>query len=219
MPVTTYSTLATQIQETAENTGSEFVDSIPNFISRTENRLTRDVDLLGLTSFATTNFVVSTPVYQKPPNALIVKNLTITSNGSRINLVMKTKEYLNDYWPDRTSVGEPRYYANYGNELLIAPAPASAYPVEISYVVEPTALASSTQETNYFTQYCSNALYYGSMVEATLFMKNPTAATMWESFYLRELEGLNNEARRSRRDSMAMPASPAGGPNTLTGSN
>jgi hypothetical protein len=49
MPVTTYSTLATQIQETAENTGSEFVDSIPNFISRTENRLTRDVDLLRLT--------------------------------------------------------------------------------------------------------------------------------------------------------------------------
>ena len=219
MAVTTYSSLVTQIKETTENTGSEFIDAIPNFISRTENRLTREVDLLGLTGLATTNFIVSTPVYQKPPNAKIVKNLTITSDGSRINLVMKTKEYLNDYWPHRTSIGVPRYYANYGNELLIAPAPASAYPVEISYVVEPTALASSTQENNYFTDYCSNALFYGSMVEATLFMKNPTAATLWDSFYIRELESLNNEARRSRRDSMAMPASPAGGPNTLVGNN
>jgi len=219
MATVTYSSLVLAIQETAENTGSEFVDSIPNFISRTEKRLTRDIDLQGLTKFATTNFVTATPIYQKPTNALIVKNLTITSGGSRINLVMKTKEYLNDYWPDRTSVGEPRYYANYGTELLVAPAPASAYPAEISYVVEPTALASSTQEENYFTQYCSNALFYGSMVEAALFMKNPTAANIWESFYGRELAALNNEARRSRRDSMAMPASPAGGPNTLTGNN
>jgi hypothetical protein len=219
MATVTYSSLVLAIQETAENTGSEFVDSIPNFISRTEKRLTRDIDLQGLTKFATTNFVTATPIYQKPSNALIVKNLTITSGGSRINLVMKTKEYLNDYWPDRTSVGEPRYYANYGTELLVAPAPASAYPAEISYVVEPTALASSTQEENYFTQYCSNALFYGSMVEAALFMKNPTAANIWESFYGREIVALNNEARRSRRDSMAMPASPAGGPNTLTGNN
>ena len=219
MATVTYSSLVLAIQETAENTGSEFVDSIPNFISRTEKRLTRDIGLQGLTKFATTNFVTATPIYQKPTNALIVKNLTITSGGSRINLVMKTKEYLNDYWPDRTSVGEPRYYANYGTELLVAPAPASAYPAEISYVVEPTALASSTQEENYFTQYCSNALFYGSMVEAALFMKNPTAANIWESFYGREIVALNNEARRSRRDSMAMPASPAGGPNTLTGNN
>jgi len=219
MATVTYSSLVSAIQETAENTGSEFVDSIPNFISRTEKRLTRDIDLQGLTKFATTNFVTATPIYQKPTNALIVKNLTITSGGSRINLVMKTKEYLNDYWPDRTSVGEPRYYANYGTELLVAPAPASAYPAEISYVVEPTALASSTQEENYFTQYCSNALFYGSMIEAALFMKNPTAANIWESFYGREIAALNNEARRSRRDSMAMPASPAGGPNTLTGNN
>jgi hypothetical protein len=34
MPVTTYSSLATQIQETAENTGSEFVDAILNYIIR-----------------------------------------------------------------------------------------------------------------------------------------------------------------------------------------
>jgi|8_EtaG_2_1085327.scaffolds.fasta_scaffold00492_2 hypothetical protein len=219
MATVTYTTLVSSIQETAENTGSEFIDAIPSFISRTERRLTRDIDLQGLTSFATTDFVTATPIYQKPDNALIIKNLTITSGGSRINLVMKTKEYLNDYWPDRTSVGEPRYYSNYGTEILVAPAPASAYPAEISYVVEPTALASSSQEQNYFTQFCSNALFYGSMVEASLFMKNPTAANVWESFYGREMAALNNEARRSRRDSMAMPASPAGGPNTLTGSN
>ena len=85
----------------------------------------------------------------------------------------------------------------------------------MSYVAQPAALASSTNEENYYTQYCGNALFYASMVEATYWMKNPAAATYWDQQYQREAMYLNNEARRARRDDMEIADNPAGGLNNM----
>ena len=38
---------------------------------------------------------------------------------------------------------------------------------------------------------------------------------MWQGDYVNAVEGLRNQARRSRQDNMETAASPAGGPNTL----
>ena len=117
-------------------------------------------------------------------------------------------------------MGVPRYYANFGfNNLLIAPTPVSAYDCEMSYIVQPTA-ATSVHQENFFTEYCSNALFYASMKEACMFMKNYSAAQVWEQEYQRAFTDLLNEARRTRQDDMRNNASPAGGDNTLVkGSN
>jgi len=216
----TYTILVQRIKDAAENDGTEFAEAVDSFIERAELRLTRETDVLGLTNFATSFFVQSDPFLTKPavPNkSVIVRNVNyITSTNQRTQLLLRSKDYLNDYWPHRTSVGPPRYYANWGaNQLLIAPAPASAYSVEMSYVAQPAALASATNEENYFTQYCANALFYASMVEALYWMKNPAAATYWDQQYQREAVFLNNEARRARRDDMEIAANPAGGQDNI----
>jgi hypothetical protein len=220
MATLTYTTLVQRIKDAAENDGSDFASSVDSFIDRAELRLTRETDVLGLTNFATSFFVQGDPFVTKPvvPNrSLIVRNVNFTtSTGLRTQLLLRSKDYLNDYWPQRTSVGLPRYYANFGAEqLLIAPAPASAYSIEMSYVAQPAALASATNEENYFTQYCANALFYASMVEALYWMKNPAAATYWDQQYQREATFLNNESRRARRDDMEIAANPAGGQDNL----
>jgi hypothetical protein len=216
----TYTSLVSRIKDAAENDGTEFSDAVPDFIDRAELRLTREIDSLGLTNFATSFFVQGDPFLSKPdtPNrALIVRNVNFTtSTGRRTQLLLRSKDYLNDYWRDRTSVGSPRYYANYGAEqLLIAPAPASAYAVEMSYVAQPAALASTTNEQNYYTLYCANALFYASMVEAMYWMKNPQAAGYWDQQYQREAALLNNESRRARRDDMEIASNPAGGQDNI----
>ena len=216
----TFTTLVSRIKQTAENDGAEFEDSVPDFIDRAELRLTREIDSLGLTNFATSFFVQGDPFITKPATptrALIVRNVNFTtSTGRRTQLLLRSKDYLNDYWRDRTSVGNPRYYANFGAlQLLIAPAPASAYAVEMSYVAQPAPLASSSNEENYYTQFCSNALFYASMVEATYWMKNPAAAAYWDQQYQREAALLNNEARRARRGDMEIADNPAGGLNNI----
>jgi hypothetical protein len=41
-------------------------------------------------------------------------------------LFLRTDEYLRDYWPETTSVGVPKYYANRGyTQLYLAPTPNS----------------------------------------------------------------------------------------------
>ena len=48
-------------------------------------------------------------------------------------------------------------------------------------------------------------------------MKNYEAITIYETRYKEEVQALRNQARRTRRDDMETPASPAGGDNTILG--
>mgnify|MGYP003150882887 FL=1 len=216
MTAITYNTLVTQIKNTMEDDGTEFETAIPDFIRRAELKLTHSLDNEGLTEYATSQFTASDPFLTLPTGTLIIKNVNfINSGGSRISLLLRTKEYVEDYWPVRASVGVPKYYAKFRNDkILIAPTPTSANSVELEYIIMPSALSTSKQ-SNYFTNFCENALFYASMVEACHFNKNATAAQVWEAQYQNEIILLANEARRNRRDDMETVASPAGSGDTM----
>ena len=53
------------------------------------------------------------------------------------------------------------------------------------------------------------------MVEAMLFQKDFPGATLYEQKYNQVLELQRNQARRTRRDDMETPASPAGADDNL----
>ena len=216
MTAITYNTLVTQIKNTMEDDGTEFETAIPDFIRRAELKLTHSLDNEGLTEYATSQFTASDPFLTLPTGTLIIKNVNfINSGGSRISLLLRTKEYVEDYWPVRASVGVPKYYAKFRNDkILIAPTPTSSNSVELEYIIMPSALSTSKQ-SNYFTNFCENALFYASMVEACHFNKNATAAQVWEAQYQNEIILLANEARRNRRDDMETVASPAGSGDTM----
>jgi hypothetical protein len=54
------------------------------------------------------------------------------------------------------------------------------------------------------------------MVEATMYMKDWTTLPVWQGEYQNAIATLRNQARRTRQDDMAVAASPAGGPDTIT---
>ena len=83
----TFSTLKSQIQNTAENDDSEFTDAIPDFIGRSERRLSRDLDHPELTSHLDATLEVGDPFLTKPNNVLLTKNLYVFNNGSIIILL------------------------------------------------------------------------------------------------------------------------------------
>ena len=212
----TFSTLKSQIQNTAENDDSEFTDAIPDFIGRSERRLSRDLDHPELTSHLDATLEAGDPFLTKPNNVLLTKNLYVFNNGSIIKLLLKTEEFVADYWPTRTSTGVPKYYANYGgSEYIVAPAPSSTNRAEIAVVVQPATLSTANQ-TNFFTDKCFDALFYACMIEATCFMKDYSTTPLWEQKYVTAIQSLQNEGRRTRRDDEQFPASPAG-TNTLLG--
>ena len=212
-----YTYLVNDIIETTENDNSDFTSAIPKFVNKAELRLTKDLDDYGLVTYTSVAVSSGKNIINLPSGTRILKNFNINNSGTKINLLQRTDEFLNDYWNVSASTGTPKYYARRNNTtVLIAPTAVSTVDGVIVHISRPTTL-SSASDTNYFSDFCYNALYNASMVEALLFMKNYEAITVYESRYKEEVQALRNQARRTRRDDMETPASPAGGDNTILG--
>ena len=219
----TYSDLKTAIINTTENDGTEFSSVVPDFISRTELRLTKDIDDCGLDIYTAITLAASNPVVSLNDRVRIVRNVNFTTSASSIktNLLQRTYEYAIDYWPYvSASTGTPRYYARKNNtSIYIVPTPASTLTGEIQTVSQPLPLASATgtsvTTTNYFSEYCYDALFYGCMMEATMYMKDWQTLPLWQQQYEAAIITLRNQARRTRQDDMAVAASPAGAPDPV----
>ena len=210
-----YTYLVNDILETTENGSSEFLSSIPKMVNKAELRLTKDLDDYGLVSYTSVAVSSGKNIVNLPEGTRILKNFNIVSSGTKINLLQRTDEFINDYWPVSASTGTPEYYARRNNTtVIVAPTPVSTISGQIVHISRPVTLASATPN-NYFSDFCYDALYNASMVEALLYMKNYEPMSIYETRYKEALAALLNQSRRTRRDDMQAPASPAGGDNTV----
>ena len=216
--MSTYSYLVTDIKNTAENDSTEFLDQIPYFINKAELQLTKDLDDFGLDVFTTITLSASNPIVSIPVGTRLIRNVNFTTSVSNIktNLLQRTYEYAIDYFPYASaSTGTPRYYARKNNtQIYIVPTPASTVTGEIQTVARPASLTSASP-TNYYSEFCYNALFYRCMFEANFFMKNWEVSQVWEAQYKNAIDGLRNQARRTRQDDMETPRNPVGGPDTI----
>ena len=218
-----YSYLKTDVIQTSENESTEFASAISFFVDRTELRLLKDLDDVGLDEFSSITLSVNNPVVSLNDRVHIIRNVNYTTSVSSLktSLLQRTFEYAIDYWPHvSASVGTPRYYSRKNNSsIFVVPTPASTLTGEIQTVSRPLALASATgtsvTTSNYFSEYCYDALFYASMIEATMYMKDWNTLQTWQQQYQVAVDTLRNQARRTRQDDMAVAASPAGGPDTL----
>ena len=219
-----YAYLKTDLINTTENDSTEFATQVPFFINKAELRITKDIDDVGLDEYV--NVSVSAGNAGAVPlndRVRIVRNVNykVSAGMAVTNLLQRTIEYVNDYWPVSASTGTPRYYTRRTNSSIkIVPTPDSATTVEIQTASQPLALASATDTSvttsNYFSEYCYDALFYGSLIEATMYMKDWETLQVWQAEYQNSIQTLRNQARRTRQDDMEVAASPAGGPNTIT---
>ena len=171
-----YTYLVDDIIQAAENEGTEFVDYVPKMVNRAEERLTRDLDDYGLVTYTSVAIPSGNNQVTLPSGTRILKNFNIVANSTRINLLPRTDEYIRDYWPVSASTGTPEYYARRNNTtVLIAPTPVSTFNGEIVHISRPTTLASATPN-NYFSDFCYDALFNASMVEAMIFQKDYNAS-------------------------------------------
>jgi hypothetical protein len=218
-----YSYLKTDLVNTTENDSTEFASQVSAFVKRTEFRLIKDLDDVGLDEYTTVSVSSGNAgAISLNDRTRIVRNVNyIVSNGTTVtNLLQRTLEYAQDYWPVSASTGTPRYYSRRNNtELKVVPTPVSAITAVIKTQSQPLALASasdtSVTTSNYFSEYCYDALFAGCMMEATMFMKDWNTLQVWQGYYTAAIDTLRNQARRTRQDDMEVAASPAGGPDTL----
>ena len=156
-----YTYLVEDIIDATENDGSEFLAAIPRMVNRVEERLTKTLDDYGLVVSTSVALSAGKNTFTLPDGTLVIKNIHIKDSGTKIGLLQRTDEFINDYWPVSASTGTPKYYARKTNtEILFAPTASATYGGTIVYTVKPSALTSANQN-NYYSDYCYDALFYG----------------------------------------------------------
>ena len=213
--ITSYNTLLSNVQAVVEDDGLEFADYIPTAIDLAEERLFKELDLPELEKKVTGILSINSPFISKPSDMEFKHFLSITVNNVKKFLKKRPEDYITDYWPNSTLTGEPKYYADISRtQILVAPTPDSGYAYEAKYTGKPTKL-SVTNQTNYYTDYCTDILYAAVMAEMAKFMKAWSQIGAWENTYVVARDTWNIEMSRKRRDDLEVPRNPSGGPNSL----
>ena len=197
----TFATLKQDVERYLERGSSLASDpivyeQIPRLINLAERRIARELKIQGFINVVTTTLVANQSVYDKPDRwrDTISMNIGVgTNNTQRKTLFTRDYEYVRFYWPDESETDEPIFYCDYDySHWLIAPTPDEAYPMEILYYELPPLLDDSTQ-TNWLTEYAPQLLLYGTLLEATPFLKNDDRIQTWQTYYDRAASLLNGE--------------------------
>ena len=143
----TLTTLTASVQEWTQNDESTFVAEIPFFIQNAEERIFKVVDLEYFRKNATGVMTSGNKFLQKPSDWLANFSLSfVNSSSENVFLLQKDVNYLQEFHPNPSSTGTPRFYASFDvNNFILAPTPNSNFTVEVHYYYRP---ASLTKEWN-----------------------------------------------------------------------
>ena len=198
----TFAQLKTAIQEYTENTETAFVSNIDDFIRSTEDRIFYLVDLELFRKNATSAVSQNDPFLSLPTDFLASFSLSITNSSSKEFLLQKDVNYIQEYNPNSATTGTPKYYARFDlNNVILAPTPDSNYVCEFHYFYRPTSLtAGADSGTTWLSTNAPNALLYGSLYGAYIYMKGePDMLQMYEKQFTEALSRLKDlaEAREN----------------------
>lgn len=173
-----------------------FADQLPRLINLAERRIARELKIQGFLTAVTGTMTVGQSVIPKPDrwrDTISINVGTGTGFNERKTLYARSYEYLRSYWPNSDETDQPEFYADYNyDNWLIAPSAALAYPFEVLYYELPPLLDDATQ-TNWLTENAPQLLLYGTLLEATPFLKNDERIPTWQSMYDRAAAMLNGE--------------------------
>ena len=200
----TYTNLKTAIQDYLESTESSFVTNLPTFITTTEERILKNVQLDDFRKNQVGNLTASGTYLECPTDYLAPFSLAVIDSSSNYNyLLLKQVSFIRDFTPNASTTGLPKYYAEFDeNTFIVAPTPDSAYEVELHYYHRPASLTTTTgSETTWLSENAPNAMLYGSLVEACTYLKNYEVIPTYEQKFQEALLGLKNLGEgKSTRD-------------------
>jgi len=210
----TLAELKSLIQNYTENNETTFVNSLDDFIKNAEERLLELVQINVFRKTSTGQSTAGNRFLKGPSDYLASFSLAaIDANGDYHYLDKKHPSFIQayDYDPNQASLqGIPKYYADFDagavienedNTFLLSPTPDAIYTMELNYLYKPPSLVTNTDGT-YLSLNARNALLYGSLIEAYIFMKGePTLQQEYEKRFAEEISRQKNLFEgRDRRD-------------------
>jgi len=169
----TYAELKTAIQDFTENEETSFVNNLPVFIEGAEDRILGLVDLEYFRKNASGTTSSGNKYLSQPTDYLAAFSLSIEVSSSKVFLLQKDVNFIQEYNPNASTTGQPVYYAVFDDSnFILAPTPDASYPAELHYFYRPASLtAGSDSGTTWLSTNAPNCLLYASLVEAYTYMK------------------------------------------------
>jgi branched-subunit amino acid transport protein AzlD len=203
--VMTYDSLTSTVLQYLERSDPAVVAAIPTFITLCEFEIAQEIKTLGQLTVANSTVTINEPTLAKPARWRKTVSMSINNGTTMEPVFLRKFEYLKSYWPNVSDTGLPKYYADTDYEhWYLAPTPDQAYTFEVLYY-ERIAPLSSTNQTNWLTQYAPNAMLYGTLLQAMPFLKNDARA-IFQQKYTEAITALKTEdvARVGDRSAIAV---------------
>jgi hypothetical protein len=191
----TLSTLKTAIQDYSETDETSFVNNLPNFIKTTEERILKAVQLDDFIKNVTGTATSGTAYLGAPSDYLSSFSLAVIDSSSNYNyLKLKHSSFIRDFTPASSTTGLPKYYAEFDEDtFILAPTPDSNYTFELHYFFRPSSLTSAGDSgSTWLSENAPNAMLYGSLVEAMVYLKNYESLPIYEQRFQEAIGLLKN---------------------------
>ena len=198
----TFTTLKTAIQDYTQNAESTFVSQLSRFILNAEERILKECQLDVFRKSSQGSSTSGNQYLSKPSDFLSQNSLSVINSSSKEFLLYKQVTMLQDYTPNPTTTGTPKYYGDWDeNTFLLAPTPDSNYTMELHYFYRPTSITTSGDGTSWLGTNAELCLLYGSLCEAYTFMKGePTLQKEYTDRFIESIQWLKNlgEGKQTR---------------------
>lgn len=202
-----YAQLVQAIKDYVENTETTFVSQIPTFVRQTEERIFRSVLIPELRKHTTLAATSGNQLLDRPADFLAPFSLAVVDDeGNHYLLLEKDVDFMREAYPSVSTLGLPRYYAQYDGDtpssdgrFIFGPTPDAAYTVALHYYYDPPSIVD--ESTSWLGDNAESLLLYGSLIEAYTFMKGEQdLMQQYEKRYQEALAQLGGLARRSTDD-------------------
>jgi len=216
---TTYTAALAELMVTSA-ADANFIGILPSIIDYAEQRIYRELDLpYTNTTDSSATVTAGQRTFNLPTSLgtfIVVDYLNIITPstatptiGSRTALIPTSRDFIDIVYPSNaTATGTPVYFGMVSNtQVLLAPVPDAAYPVEVIGTIRPTPL-SVANPTTILTSYVPDLFMAASMVFASGYMRNfgsqaddPKMSQSWENQYQTLKASAQTELARQRFES------------------
>tara|TARA_B110000908_G_scaffold145982_1_gene176667 strand:+ start:262 stop:897 length:636 start_codon:yes stop_codon:yes gene_type:complete len=197
-----YNELVAAIESYTENKYTK--DDVDRFIQNAEQTIYNAVQLPDLRKNVTGAMTAGDKYFSLPSDWLSTFSIAvIDSYGEYKYLLNKDVNFIREACPDPSATywGTPSFYAIFDeNSMLLGPTPNADYNAELHYYYYPESIV--TVGNSWLGDNFDTALFYGSLLEAAVFMKEDADTTAQYSARYQEAMALlqNLGEGKNRRD-------------------
>ena len=201
----TYSGMKTAIQNYMDSSETTFTNTLDTFIKQAENRIFNTIELNVFRKNVTGTAASGNPYLSSPTDFVAPLSLAVLNSDSEYTyLLLKHPSFMRNYIKTAATTGVPKYYGQFDDDtFILSPTPNANLTFELHYLYQPASLtAAGDSGTTWISDNTPDLLLYGSLVEASIFLKQDLNETnMFEQRFQENLVRVTSLMEgRSTRD-------------------